>query len=680
MSKSKRVTSELLTREVAFSDPDSMVNDLNHYLERNIEYDAEYYDYLGDKQPKGTEEDLEALRRMLEKHTERVASMEYYALVRAPSKDEAIPRVADAILLRYGLLKTAELIKEILKYQQSIDDVDRQVYLKIFIHRWVFRFCRHIFDLKDLHKRLVEVFDKEQQKGKEGFTDVLETVLYISSPSNRHGEGSDPYNLRRLYVVFSNLLYAYFKEGVSIPLNLQKIFIEFQKQDFLDYEDLKGDAPFVKSERLVLLVSFDSPRDFFKLFKQIDSPMKKAVFLGMLNPAERKRIIEEFCAMNVKGMADIYNFISKKMTTSEVTEAQGRDWLINVYDTITTVAEEQKVLENQEIPEEIRKVFGQPITFPTPEFRKKPKGIAVSKQIVEEVRQQVKLPPKPSNTPIPEAEGPKVIDIPNLVPAQNLEELRDKDKSSVNIMMVQDSDVLDLIVQNWEIRGSLTFPEIVEFVRIPLQLKMAKAPGVRQGRRFISFAYFIAMGMEQKTVAGFLEKLRGTNQISESRIGQLERIFPSAQEQLAELTDINKDTRKMVDSYDNINAGILLEKCSSLRTVFMETYSYLESLISYWNLIEEIHYSIAVGTAIMGNIKDPTVKDVEHFVQNRNDEYFNAYEKALLFPEFRLLKNFIRKKYNPELQKHFVNVKIKNDLLTIVKTKPVNVSARNQEA
>ncbi len=78
----------------------------------------------------------------------------------------------------------------------------------------------------------------------------------------------------------------------------------------------------------------------------------------------------------------------------------------------------------------------------------------------------------------------------------------------------------------------------------------------------------------------------------------------------------------------------------------------------------------------MGQIKDPSPSDIEKFVAQRNEEFFTAYDKSLAFPEYLQLKTYIRKKYDAELQKHFVNVKIKNDLITISNTQPVDVGQR----
>ncbi|MBF0352241.1 MAG: hypothetical protein HQM11_14505 [SAR324 cluster bacterium] len=674
MSKDKKVTKELLTREVAFNNADKMVDELNFYLEQNLRFDQEYYEIVGSILPKGSEEDIEALRSMLEKHTERAASMEYYALIRAPKQNEVIPRMMDAILLRYGLLRVSDLIKEILSYKKNIHEDDRQAYIHIFIQRWIYKFCRYILQLEDLQPRLIEAFAKEQNKEKDGFIDALETIEYLNKRQTRNIQGYDIHNFRRMYIVFSNLLMAYFKNGISIPWNLQKIFIEFQNKTTLNYSDLEQTSEVTQHEQKCLLLPPANPRQFFLQYKEISSPMRKAVLVGMLTPVERKRVIEEYCVLSIKTVADMYAFISNKLTSTEVTESQGRDWMINGYDTITEVVREKKILEDSSIPETIRKVFGEPVNFPVPEFRKPAKGLVISAQQIKD-SQKAPSAPSPSKSPKKE-EGPKLIDIPNLTQANSIEELRDKNKNALNIVIVQDSNVLDLIVQNWELRSSLTFPEMVEFARVPLQFLIPKMPGMRPGRRFISIAYMIALDLEPEAAASFLNKLHKKNQVTEIRVAQLERLYPQAREMLAPLTEVNKDVRKLTDKYNNINPGLFFEKCTTLRNHFMENFSYFESLISYWNLIEEIYYSIAMGTAVMGNITDPEPKDIEHFVLNRNDEFVNAYEKTLSFPEYRVIRNFIRKKYSAELQKHFLNVKIKNDLITIAQSSPINLSER----
>ena len=66
-----------------------LVAEINSYHEKNTKYDAEYYNGVGIP-PEGNEEPLQKVMGILEKHLQRTASMEFHALVRAPSKKEAI--------------------------------------------------------------------------------------------------------------------------------------------------------------------------------------------------------------------------------------------------------------------------------------------------------------------------------------------------------------------------------------------------------------------------------------------------------------------------------------------------------------------------------------------------------------------------------------------------------------
>lgn len=678
------VTSELLTREIAFSQPKTLVEELNSILNDNKKFDDQYYEIIGDS-VKGSEQTIKKLIQIMEKHSERAGSMEFYALVRAPSKKEKIPRVEDSILYRKKLLSTFDVIKDVIPIKKNQKDQKEQTYIENFIQRWIYRFCLHIFNLDKIEEKLIDIFKKEQNKEKEGFGDLLSCVLYLSEQHKRINKsksmGYNADNFRRLYVVLGNLLLAYFKAGISIPFNLQKIFIEFQKNYVINYEELKNsEDKALNEEKKCWLINPETPKAFFAQFKKISTPIRKAVFLGLLVLPERKLILSNLCDMNIKGLADMYTFIGQRLTAGEMTIAQGRDWLINVYDTITEIVKEKGILENQDIPEEIRKVFGEPKSFPTPEFRKPTKrGIKIPTAAVLAVTEETteEKPETPSEEQAMEISTatPELEDIPNLVKADNMVELKDE-KGRNNIMIVQDPNVLDSIIKNWKIRGSLIFPEMVELVRVPFQIVQPSSPGIRAGRRFISFAYLIALDLDEEIVGSILEKLSEAKQLTDNFIVRLKEMYPIAREEMAPLKNLNKDARKFMDNYGNINIQIFLEKCQSLRNAFMEDYSYMESLLTYWMLVEEIFYSIAMGTSVMGNITDPKASDIEKYVTERNEEYNKAYDKALAFPEYRHLRGYFKKKYNPELQKHFVNVKIKNDLISMSMITPINLSSR----
>ena len=661
----KLVTVELLTREIAFGTPKKIVSAINDFHQKNTKYDAEYYQLVG-TEPEGDEETIQKMMDILEKHLKQMkqtaSSMEYHALVQSPSEEEKISRIEDAILLRNRLTFALDVVRDIIKYKHLTTALEKECYLEHFIQRWIYKFCRHIFDW---HTSLIPLFEQEQKKGKEGFRDLIGIFTHLSDlhlAPDPAKIGYDPSNMRRLYVVFGNLLFTYLQQGIPIPRNLQKIFIEFQKNEFFDYRALAKAEEAIQAEQKCLLISPDDPKPFFTKFKQIDSRMKKSVLLGMLIDVERKFVIEHFCGLNLRGVAEIYLLLGKKLNIAEMTAAQGRDWFINVYRTITEVVAEKKIVENTEVPEAIRKVFGEPKAFEAPQFDETEEGAEA-----EEVTRET-----PSE-PVSMAVAPEVVEIPNLVAAQNLEQLQDNGPVK-KIVIVQDSNVLDLVVKNWEIRGSLTFPELIEFARIPFQVLQPKSPGIREGRKFVSFAYLIALGLDEAHIIHFVVKLAKTKQVSKERASQLQRLYPIAMQQIGELQALNKDARPLVSPQGFIIPNIFIEKCESLQKIFMQNYSYIQSLLSYWIIVEEIYFSIARATAVMGNITNPTPKQIEKFTTTRNQEFMASYEKALTFAG--VLKTYFKKKYNRELQKHFVNVKIKNDLILFANTTPVNLAER----
>lgn len=657
----KLATVELLTQEIDFRNADKVVAQINHYHEKNTKYDAEYYDTFG--VPPESQETLMAVMGILDEHLQRVASMEFHALVRHPDEEQAIPRIGDAILFKHSLLNALAVIKDFIKHKHAITDPNAQCYLEHFIQRWIYKFCRHIFSWEDPQPQLTTLFAPELKKGKDGFEGLVMLFIHLTDlhlAPNPAKIGYNPSNMRRFYVIFSKLLMTYLQKGTLIPFNLQRIFVEFHKNEFFNYADFEEKTDPIQEERHCLLIDPKAIQPFFLQLKSVNTLMKRAVLFGMMIEPERKFAMGYFCDLGIKGVADLYQFIGNKLESEELSHTEGKHWLYYAYQTITEVVAEKKIVENPDIPEEVRAAFGSPKTFAAP---------SLEEELLEE---ESSAPAEAPKTSIDVA--PETVNIPNLVPADGLEELQDKGTTK-KIMIVQDANVLDLIVKNWEIRGSLTFPELIEFARIPFQILQRQRPGIREGRKFVSFAYLIALGLQEKHISEFVEKLAETGQITPERASQLHRLYPFAAEQIGELEKLNKDARPLFNSQELILPDIFIEKCNALQAVFMQKYSYIQSLLEYWVLVEEIFYGIAKTTAVLGNITPPTPSKIEDFIASRNEEYMAVYEKALNF--VGLLKVYFKKKYNAELQQQFVNVKIKNDLLTFAKTNPVDLAKRN---
>ena len=128
-------------------------------------------------------------------------------------------------------------------------------------------------------------------------------------------------------------------------------------------------------------------------------------------------------------------------------------------------------------------------------------------------------------------------------------------------------------------------------------------------------------------------------------------------------------------------AAITQVKIAGVKHQFSTISGVKEDIVYFFLNLKKVRFTYQGDKPVKATLSvkgagDAKAKDIEGFVTHRNEEYFKAYEKALLYPQYRVLKNYIRKKYTSELQTHFVNVKIKNDLLTIAKTKPVNLAER----
>jgi len=284
----KFATVELLTQDIAFGKPQQIVDTINKYYEKNTKYDSEYYELVG-TEPLGDEASIQKIKQILDTHLRQMkqpsSSMEYHALVQSLPEKEKIPRIEDAILLRTQLTFALDVAKDVIKYKHQTTEPNKDIYLEHFIQRWIYKFCRHVFELENIDTALMGLFEEEQKKGKDGFKDLIGVFTHLSDlhlAPNPLEIGYDPLNMRRLYVVFSHLLFAYLRQGVPVPRNLQKIFVEFQKNDFFDYKELKQGDEAAQAEQKCLLIPLDDSSIFFNEFNQIDKRVKKAVLLGML--------------------------------------------------------------------------------------------------------------------------------------------------------------------------------------------------------------------------------------------------------------------------------------------------------------------------------------------------------------------------------------------------------------
>ena len=646
------ITVESLASDVVFNNPEEVVKQLNFFLNYNKQFDAEYQEIHSFEE---TEEPKVQFQKIVQYEAQQASPEQYYVLVETPKNP--IHGIEEIIIYNANLNLCVKITNKLIGWQESRPENEHS-HINYLIQNQVYRFCNFIFlSSQDLEK-IYNIFKIDIDLGHDGYFRHLMMVEHLAKSCQDPAKTWAISNMRLLYRVFCKLLLIYCQKEMVIPKNLQKILSHFQQLPILSHQNtnIENTIASQREQKSALVLPNDIKR-FFAQYKNINSAFRKSIFLGSLLPIEQRYIFDYLYKSNIQVLANMYVFIGKHFES--VKNKYGRQWLSNLYHTIRTLAEDHKIVEDTNIPEKIRKIFGEVVDIPVPNFS----GDAPTpapKQV--EATQPVAPPVK---------EGPKVIDIKNLIDAQTLPHLKDQGTTK-KIVIVQDSNILDQIIHNWEVRGSLTFPELIEFARIPIQIHRPQTPGLREGRVFLSFAYFIALNLPEETIQKVLIQFKQSQQIPAKYIDKLSKLYPSALEQIGQLQDLLNDQRPILDKAGRITPLIFFDKCTVLQKEFFEQYSYIQGLLAYWTIVEDIFYSIARSLYPIGEIQLPREVEIQKYVQKKNEEYFASYEKALLLVPH--LRRFFKKKYSNEIEANFVNVKVYNDLLRLSKTQPIHIA------
>ena len=619
------VTVELLTGDIVFPNPQDLADQLNFFLNYNEQFDAEYQEKLSFESDSTSQE---SFQKLLQTQAQQASSEKYYALIQAPQTK--IEGVESAIIYQSGLEHCAKLIEK----RISVSHQDTSSQNHFLIQQQIYRFCNYMFlSVKDIAK-FQQVFQTDMKLGRDGYLKYLTMIKYLVDQfQNSDQRESILLNMRLLYRIFCHLLVVYFQKEMVIPSNLQKILFYFQQLPIFE-QDNSQETVAIKRERDAAVILPNDVKRFFLQYKQINSAFRKAIFLGSLVPADQRYAMDYLYKFNIQTLANMYIFIGKHF--EGVKNEYGRKWLANLYQTIQTLAEDHKIAEDSSIDEKIRQVFGKQFDIPPPNFQSAEVPAEIE-NLEDQKSTNVQSPKKAEAESEKVVEGPKEIVIPNLVDASNLAGLEDQ-KTNKRIVIVQDTNILDQVIHNWGVRGSLSFPELIEFARIPIQIHRPQSPGLREGRVFISFAYFIALNLEEEHIRNLLEQFKQSKQIPEKYVMKLLELYPQACDQIGQLKHLINDQRPIFDSAGRLLPAMFFEKCENLQKAFFEKYSYIQGLLAYWTVVEDIFYSIARALCPIGDLQLPSQNDIKKFVKSRNEDYFAAYERALMFsPPFKTL-------------------------------------------
>ncbi len=665
------ITAETLTGDIVFPNPQELADQLNFFLNYNQQFDAEYQEKHYFEHHSGSEDHF---KQLLQKQAQQASSEKYYALVQAPQTQ--IDGVEEAIIYQEGLQHCAKFIDRLIAAQKSKQE-EATTHSHFLIQNQIYRFCNYLFLPEQEKTKLQLVFGSDIKLSRDGYLKYLNMTQYLLNQLQHDpNQVNALLNMRMLYRVFCRLLVFYFQKELVIPVNLQKILFDFQKVPLFHEKEAKDTVEAQREREAAIVLSNDVKR-FFKQYKQIRSAFRKSIFLGSLIPTDQRYVIDYLYRFNIQVLANMYVFIGKHF--EGVKNDYGRKWLANLYQTIKTLAEDHKIAEDSSIEQNIRQIFGASFDIPPPDFQTEEAPsdqVKPSKNVgtqIEETRSSVPKESPASSQQKKEPEAPKEIAIPNLVDALSLKDLEDH-KSSKRILIVQDTNLLDQVIHNWDVRGTLTFPELIEFARIPIQIHRPQSPGLREGRIFISFAYLTALNLTEEHIQKLLEQFKQSKQIPEKYVIKLLELYPLACEQIGQLQHLVNDQRPIVDGAGRLLPAMFFEKCGALQKAFFEKYSYIQGLLDYWTIVEDIFYSIARALCPMGDLQLPKQKDIQKYVAQRNEDYFAAYERALMFSPH--LKRFFKKKYSKEVETNFVNVKVCHDLFRLCETQPINIIQR----
>lgn len=305
----------------------------------------------------GTKGDRVYLNGLLLKYARQANETLYEALVapqlKSPVKNKrqpapfSIPQEVDAILLTTHPLLCFSMLKEAKAYQQRIQHKTRWLYVETFINRWSFKFNRFaLFFQNNLGASLFRIFFKQSLPVKE-IQDLYDFLAQIIPEHLReellplHQESQN--NLRTLYLIFLNLLFFLLEKQVKMPIELHRIFMEFDhvrffsRKDFLcggmcaDYEKFhplpnlsrKVSSP----EERTLWQTLNKKRflNFWQRYSQLPSYAAKVDLFSSFMAVDRLFILEQFYRFGrIVELAKLHEHTEKMLNAPEAMSPQER--------------------------------------------------------------------------------------------------------------------------------------------------------------------------------------------------------------------------------------------------------------------------------------------------------------------------------------------------------------------
>jgi hypothetical protein len=267
-------------------------------------------------------------------------------------------------------------------------------------------------------------------------------------------------------------------------------------------------------------------------------------------------------------------------------------------------------------------------------------------------------------------EAPLVDLLPHVF---SLDGLRDR-KGHRRINLVQDERLRERLCEHWKQQKEMPFGGLLEMARTLFWARRPAMPGIRGTKRPFTLAHCVALDCPLELIQSLLNRAVKVEQILEEHKACWDHTSQLLLLHLSNLREYNVNQRKLFNDHGQIQASLFYTKCEALHELMLRDFSFLESLVLYGNLLEDLCHR--VGLHFAGLSSEPSemnINQVEQFINIRQAEYLGLCDRVLLQPEHTILRQFLRKHFTEDLFQQFALVKLRKDLLHFVEIQPLDL-------
>lgn len=267
------------------------------------------------------------------------------------------------------------------------------------------------------------------------------------------------------------------------------------------------------------------------------------------------------------------------------------------------------------------------------------------------------------------------VPLQDLLPhVYTLEGLRDR-KGKRRLSLVQEGRLRERLCEHWQRRREMPFGGYLELARTPLWAWRPAMPGIRGTKRPFTLAYCVALDLPLEWIQNLLLRAVQVGQIPEQQQACWDHTSQLLLMHLASLRNYNVDQRRFHNGQGQIQASLFFSKCEAVHEKVLRDFSFLESLVLYGNLIEDLCHRVSLHFAGLSSEPGSTnVEQVVQFMENRQADYLDVCERVLLQPEHTVLRQFLRKHFVGEMFQQFALLKLRTDLLSFVEIQPIDLA------